>query len=168
MRPVSVTIPIDAPRERVFDFLCDLAARPAFTDHFLSEFRLQRVDPIGVGAAARFRLRESGEWLDTAIETAERPHLIRERGRGGRANRVPAVTVWELDEGPGRAGCEVTLTFWTEPSVPLDRLRELGGASRWFRRNWGRAMRRLKQVVESGQPVERVTVAGGDRLPTAQ
>jgi uncharacterized protein YndB with AHSA1/START domain len=167
MRPVSVSVAIDLPRERVFDFLSDLSARPAFTDHFLAEYRLERVDPVGVGAAARFRLRESGEWLDTVIEEAQRPHLIRERGHGGRWNRVPAVTVWELAPGPAPGSCEVTVTFWTEPSRPLDRLRELTGTATWFRRHWRRALTRLRDLLESERPIERVGVAGGDRLPGA-
>ena len=66
MRPVFATTSIDAPRERVFDFLIDLSARPAFMDHFLTDYRLERLDPVGVGASARFRLRHSGEWMDTA------------------------------------------------------------------------------------------------------
>ncbi|MQA76620.1 MAG: hypothetical protein GEU88_20300, partial [Solirubrobacterales bacterium] len=122
MRPISATIAIDAPRERVFELLDDLSLRPAFTDHFLGEFRLGRVDPVGPGASARFRLGDSGIWLGTVIERAERPHLVRERGRGGRENRVPAETVWELAAGPSPETCEVTLTFWTEPSKPIDRL----------------------------------------------
>jgi hypothetical protein len=165
MRPVSASVAIDLPRERVFDFLFDLSARPAFTDHFLADYRLQRLEPVGVGAAARFRLRESGEWLDTVIEEAERPHLIRERGHGGPWNRVPAVTVWELANGPAPGACEVTVTFWTEPTHPVDRLKEMTGTARWFRRNWRRAVTRLKDVLESGRPIERVGVAGGERLP---
>ena len=35
MGPISVKTPIDAPRERVYEFLCDLANRPSFTDHFV-------------------------------------------------------------------------------------------------------------------------------------
>lgn len=167
MRPVSASVAIDAPRERVFDVVCDLSARPAFTDHFLVEYRLERIDPVGVGAAARFRLLDSGEWLDTVIESVERPHLIRERGYGGRWNRIPAITVWELAEGPAPGACEVTVTFWTEPTHPLDRLRELTGSASWFRRHWARAVIRLKEVAESEQPIERVSVAGGDRLPGA-
>jgi hypothetical protein len=73
--------------------------------------------------------------------------------------------VWELAEGPAPGACEVTVTFWTEPRHPIDRLRELTGTARWFRRQWRRAAVRLKEVLESEQPVERVTVAGGDRLP---
>lgn len=165
MRPISASTTIDAPRERVFALLCDLSARPAFTDHFLVEFRLGRVDAVGPGAAARFRLRESGVWLDTVIERVERPHLVREQGRGGRSNRVPTFTVWELAEGPAPGGCELTVTFWTEPATPLDRLRELFGPSRAFRRDWRRALGRLKDLAESGDPVPRVAVAGGDRVP---
>lgn len=162
---MSVSTAVDAPRERVLALLGDLSARPSFTDHFLSGFRLSRIDPCGPGAGARFQLRESGEWMDTVIEEVVPPHLIRERGHGGKLNRVPVFTVWELAEGPGPGSCEVTLTFWTEPVNPVDRVRELLGASGWFERNWRRALVRLKHLVEAGGPSERVAVAGADRLP---
>ena len=75
MGPVSTSITVDAPRERVFGFLLDLANRPAFTDHFMSELRLERVDSSGVGAAARFRVHPPAArmWMETVIEGAERP-----------------------------------------------------------------------------------------------
>jgi len=165
MRPVSATASIDAPRERVFELLSDLSARPAFTDHFLSNLRLLRIEPQGVGAGARFQLQESGDWMDTVIEEVDPPHLLRECGHGGRLNRVPVFTVWELAEGPATGSCEVTVTFWTEPTNPVDRVRELIGASRWFEHAWRRAVARLKQVAEAGGPSERVAVAGEDRLP---
>ena len=165
MRPVSATITIDAPRERVFDLLCDLSVRPAYTDHFLAEYRLGRLDPVGVGASARFRLRESGAWLDTAIDQVERPHLIREHGSGGRSNRVPSFTVWELADGPAPSTCEVTVSFWTEPPTIFDRARELLGSSRAFARQWERALERLKAIAETGASPDRVAVAGLDRVP---
>ena len=56
MREVSVSTVISAPREEVFDFVADLAARPTFTEHFMEDYRLARVQPVGVGAAARFKL----------------------------------------------------------------------------------------------------------------
>ena len=56
MGPISLTTTIDAPRERVFDLIVDLARRPAWTDHFLSDYRLERIPPVGEGAAARFRI----------------------------------------------------------------------------------------------------------------
>ena len=165
MRPVFASTSIDAPRERVFDLLCDLSARPAFCDHFLDEYRLERLDPVGVGAGARFRLHHSGGWLDTVIMETERPHLIREAGQGGRENRVPAFTVWELAEGASPESTELSVTFWTEPTMMLDRLRERMGSSRYFRRDFQRALERLRDLVETDAEIERVGVAGGERTP---
>ena len=34
-----------------------------------------------------------------------------------------------------------------------------------FRRDWQRALERLKRIAETGEPVPRVAVAGGDRVP---
>jgi uncharacterized protein YndB with AHSA1/START domain len=167
MGPVSASISIDAPRERVFEFLCDLANRPSFTDGFMEEFRLERVDSSGVGAAARFKveLLASDMWMETVIEGMEPPHRIYERGRGGRVDRIPARTVWELTEGPGET-TEVRLTHWTEPSHAIDRIKELLGAGRWWRRRWSRALRHLKDLLESDRPVDRVHIGGRDRIPT--
>ena len=165
MRPVSATISIDAPRERVFDLLIDLSARPAFCDHFLVEYRLERLDPVGVGAAARFRLRHSGEWMDTAIERGRAPVPDPRTGPGRALERVPAHTVWELAEGASPESTELTVTFWTEPAKLFDGLREIAGSSRYFRRDLQRALGRLRAIVEGAEPVERVGVAGGDAVP---
>src|SRR5215210_502109 len=101
MGPVSASKAIDAPREEVFRLLCDLANRPAFTDHFMSGFRLERIDSSGVGAAARLRITVPGLWMETVIEEVSAPHRIVERGKGGRLDRIPIQTAWELAEGPG-------------------------------------------------------------------
>jgi uncharacterized protein YndB with AHSA1/START domain len=166
MGPVSASIAIDVPRERVFEFLRDLANRPAFTDHFIEDLRLQRIPSTGVGATARFRVDPPGPalWMETVIEELEPPHRIFERGRGGRLDRIPLFTVWELLAGPGTRS-EVRLSFWTEPTHPLDKLRERLGAERWYRRGWSRALERLKDLLESGREFERVGVAGEDRMP---
>ena len=156
---------IDAPRERVFSFLCDLANRPAFTDHFIGEFRLERLESSGTGASARMRIEGPLKWMETVIEEVEPPYRIRERGAGGRWDRVPTTTVWEMVEGPGASTCEVTLSFWTEPSHPIDLLRERLGAERRYRRNWTVALARLKELLESNRSYSRVVVAGGARLP---
>ena len=165
MRPVSATTTIDVPREQVFTLLTDLSLRPAFTDHFMTEYRLTRLEPVGVGAAARFRVREAQHWMDSVIDTAESPHLVREHGHGGRGNRVPSFTVWEIAEGPAPSSSEVTVTFWTEPATIFDRLREFTGSSRRFRRDWKRAVRRLRDLAESGGEVQRVSVGGEDTIP---
>jgi uncharacterized protein YndB with AHSA1/START domain len=163
LRPISVTELIDVPRERVFDLLTDLSIRPAFTDHFMEDFRLERVEPVGVGASARFRIRRN-RWMNAAIVAAERPHLVREHGQTGRENRVAVHTVWELAEGPSATSCEATLTFWTEPAKLHEKLRERR-LKRGLRRDWKQALRRLRTVAEEGAAIEPVTVGGGDRLP---
>jgi hypothetical protein len=164
MGPISVKTSIDASRQRVYEFLCDLANRPAFTDHFMSEFRLERLESSGVGAAARFRVTQPGIWMETVIEEASPPYRILERGRGGRLDRIPILTGWELIEA-GSHGCEVTLSFRTAPTHSLDRLRERLGAELFYRKQWSIALSRLKELIESGLPPARVVVAGGARLP---
>lgn len=166
MGPISAETTIDAPRERVWELIADLADRPSFCDHFQRNFRLERIESRGVGAAARFEVDASRMrlWMETVVEEEDPPHRLFERGRGGRLDRIPIFTVWELESGAGEE-TEARVTFWTEPSHALDRLREHLGAERWFRRQWSRALRRLKELAESGAPAEPIGVAGADPLP---
>ena len=99
MGPVSAEIEIDVPRQRAFEAIADLSLRPAFTDHFLTDFHLTRIEPTGIGAGARFRIavRPRRVWMDTTIVEAEAPHRLVEHGRGGRLNRIPSVTLWADD-----------------------------------------------------------------------
>jgi uncharacterized protein YndB with AHSA1/START domain len=165
MGPVSAEIEIDVPRQRAFDAIADLALRPVFTDHFLSDFHLTRIESGGVGAGARFRIavRPRRVWMDTAIAEVEEPHRLLEHGRGGRGNRIPSTTLWELTEGPG-ALTKVRVSYWTEPSNPIDRALELlSGASIPYERRWREALRRLRDQLESGElDQRRLAVAGGN------
>lgn len=165
MGPVSAEIEIDVPRQRAFDAIADLALRPAFTDHFLSDFHLTRIESRGVGAGARFRfdVRPRRVWMDTTIVEAEAPHRLLERGRGGRGNRIPSITLWELTEGPGTL-TTVRVSYWTEPSNPVDRALELlSAASIPYERRWREALRRLRDQLESGElDQHRLAVAGGN------
>lgn len=163
--PISLTTSIDAPREQIFDFICDLAVRPGWIDHFARDYRLERIPPRGEGAAARFRVDAPAgvRYMESVIAEAERPHRIVEHARGGRLDRLPMRIVWELREGPTTT---LTLTFWTMPSGPIDRIKEIG-RSRWWRRRWAKALRRMRDLIESGAETPRTAVAGGDRLPTA-
>jgi uncharacterized protein YndB with AHSA1/START domain len=169
MGPVGAEVEIDLPRETVFEAIGDLAMRPSFTDHFLSGFHLTRIDSSGIGAGARFRVETplGGFWMDTTIDEVEAPHRIVEHGRGGRNNRVPATTLWELTEGPGSL-TRVRASFWTGPTNPLDRAREIFTASStWLERDWREALRRLRDLLEEdARAEERVAVAGGNRHAT--
>jgi uncharacterized protein YndB with AHSA1/START domain len=158
MGPYSFQVSIDAPRERVFDFICDLGTRPSWTDHFVSEYRLERIPASGRGAAARFRVDAPAgiRYMETVIAEVDRPYRVVENCRGGRLDRVPMRMVWELKEG---TVTEVTLTFWTMPASVPDRMREIGRGG-WWRRRLGRALRRLRDQIESGEQGPRATIAG--------
>lgn len=168
MGPVSAEVEIDVPRPRAFAAIADLALRPAFTDHFLTGFHLTRIDSTGVGAGARFRISvwPRGVWMDTTVVESEEPYRLVEHGRGGRGNRIPSTTLWELTEGPGSL-TRVRVSYWTEPR-PHDRALELlSFASIPYERRWREALRRLRDRLESGElPGHRVAVAGGNAHAT--
>jgi uncharacterized protein YndB with AHSA1/START domain len=169
MGPVSAEIEIDVPRERVFAAIADLARRPSFTDGFQHGFHLTRIESTGVGAGARFRSGTARRrvWMDTSIAELEPPHALVEQGRGGRGNRIPMTTAWELTGGSGSL-TRVRVSFWSEPSNPLDRaLEALSGSSRAAQRGWREALRRLRDQLEGeGAPPAPVGVAGGNRHST--
>lgn len=161
MGPVSAEITIDAPREQVYAIVADLAMRPAFCNHFLEHFRLQRIESRGVGAAARFFLDAPlfPIWMETVITEVEAPYLLLERGRGARIDRMAAGTGWELVESAGTT-TDVTVSFWTEPDHALDKIKDRLGSAGWHERQWKRALGRLRELVESGVGIEPLRVAG--------
>ena len=165
MGPISVTRTVDAPRERVFAIVSDLAMRPAFTDHFQTDFHLQRIESTGIGAACRYRADAPrfGIWMESVIDEVEAPHRLVERGRGSRADRMKTGTAWELVEGP-TGTTEVTVSFWTEPGHLLDRLKAKLGAERWYAKQWRKSLARLSSLVESGEQVPALQVGGADRI----
>jgi len=152
-------------RERIFAAIADLARRSSFTDHFQHDFHLTRIESQGVGAGARFCTgsRRRAVWMDTAIVELEPPYKIVERGAGGRANRIPVTTVWELTGGSGSL-TTVRVSQWTEPSNPVDRAVEaLSGSDGAARRGWQEALRRLRDQVEGErQAPPPLAIAGGN------
>jgi uncharacterized protein YndB with AHSA1/START domain len=166
MDPVTVSIVVDRPREQVFDYLQDIANHAEFTDHYLVEWHLTRLDSVGRGAGARFRVKApppAGRfaWGDVTLVEVDRPHRIVEVGRTGKNNRVRTLGVYEL--APAASGTtRVQFTLQTQPATLADRLLEGLGARRWTHRQSARAMRRLRTILERGEGRgERVTVAGG-------
>jgi uncharacterized protein YndB with AHSA1/START domain len=162
VRQVTVSTVISAPREQVFDFVCDLAGRPAYTDHFMRDYRLARVDPVGPGAAARFQLRAplAKEYAELTIMEADRPWRIVEEIRVGRRGRNRSVAVYEfVVEGGGVT--RVELTTYSEPATIIDRVKELGAAS-WIRRQTKKALERLRLIFEEPPrgELKRATIAG--------
>jgi uncharacterized protein YndB with AHSA1/START domain len=169
MGPISAEVEIDASREEVFALLIDLSLRPSFTDHFLTDFHLLRLDPVGIGAGARFRIDTPlrSPWADSTIAELEQPFKLIERGRTGRSNRIETTTAWELTGGTGSL-TKVTFSTWTNPTRPLDRRVEaLSGAEGFQRRGWREALNRLREILEGERKIDdRVAVAGGNRYAT--
>jgi len=162
VRQVTVSTVISAPREQVFDFVCDLAARPAYTDHFMRDYRLARVNPVGVGAASRFQLKAplAKEYAELQITEVDRPRRIVEQIAVGRRGRNRSLAVYDFtDEGHGVT--RVELTTFSEPATPIDRLRELGAHS-WMRRQTSKALNRLRMIFEEPPKgdLKRATIAG--------
>jgi uncharacterized protein YndB with AHSA1/START domain len=162
--PVHSSVTIDRPREEVFAYLVDIANHPEFSDHFLTDWRLTRIDSVGRGAGARFKMDaplQRFSWADMTFVEVERPHRIVALGRGGKFNRIKTTAIWTLDPAPG-GGTEVDYMFESEPALPTDRLIEaLTGQRGWFKRKARKATRRLQAILEENEDRgTRATVAG--------
>jgi len=151
VRPFTVGITIDVPRERVFDYLADIANHIAFSDHYLKDFRLTRLDSTGVGAAASFKLAfGSSLWGESVITELERPYRIVLDGQSGRLGRVKTGAVYTLTPY-GNDMTKLEYEVSSTPATVKDRLREALGGRAWLRFQSRRAMRRLAEMLESGQ-----------------
>ena len=103
---MTVSIVVSAPREQVFDYLQDIANHPEFTDHYLVDWHLTRMDSVGAGAGARFRVKAPGNrfsWGDVTFTEVQRPHRIVEVGRTGKNNRIRTLGVYDLAPGGRRS-----------------------------------------------------------------
>jgi uncharacterized protein YndB with AHSA1/START domain len=152
MRPVVASREINASRERVFDYLSDIANHSVFCDHFLRDFRLERLQSIGRGASASFCLgfplgRQCGDIVFTELE---RPQTIVAEGGLGRIGRIDVRVAWTLTVA-AQGVTRVELSFVTEPTTAAERLREALGMRWWLRRQVRLALRRLGAVLEGAE-----------------
>ena len=171
MDPVTNSVLIDRPREAVFEYLADVANHLEFSDHYLRDFRLTREDTYGYGAGARFRLDIPGNRFGFAEFTViefDRPRRLVLAGRASKYNRTRMLWEYELEDEHG--GTEVRLTTETVPGLLSDRLAEGLFLTRgWFKRNQGKALRRLRSIVEEGRGRgARATIATGPRKPASR
>jgi uncharacterized protein YndB with AHSA1/START domain len=162
--PVSVSVMIDRPREEVFAYLADVANHAEFSDHYMTNWHLTRIDSVGRGAGARFRVGvplQRFDWGDMTLVEVEPPFRIVALGRYGKFNRIKTTGIWTLEPGSA-GGTEVEYVFESEPVFPTDRIVEaLSGQRRYFKRKVGEAMRRLQEILEEDHGRgARVTVAG--------
>jgi uncharacterized protein YndB with AHSA1/START domain len=166
VEPFTVSTTIARPREQIYEYLADVANHPEFTDHYMVDWHLTRIDSYGAGAGARFRIKaplQRFSWADFAFAEMQPPFRIVERGRGGKYNRIRMLGTYTLSPGPGGT-TKVQYTYETEPSQLSDKLMETFGGRSWSRRKAAKAMRRLRNILEDGRDRgERVTVSADDR-----
>jgi polyketide cyclase/dehydrase/lipid transport protein len=171
MNAVQQETIIDRSPAEVLAYVGDIAMWPEWTDHFLTRWHLTNEDSYGRGAGARFhvdrRLDRFG-YADLTFHEFETRGFIRARGRMGKFNRTRWIVELELDEASG--GTRVRLSVATAPGLPTDRLMEAVTFTKAFhRRRWGKALRRLRSILEDGE--ERgssATIAGGARKPATR
>jgi uncharacterized protein YndB with AHSA1/START domain len=162
--PVTASVVIGRPREEVFDYLADIANHPEFSDHYMDQFRLTRVDSVGTGAGARFHLDaplNRFSWGDMTFVRVERPYRIVALGRAGKFNRNRTTTIWTLDPAAG-GGTHLEVMTDSEPALLTDRIVEtLTGYRGWMKRNLAKSVRRLQAILEEdADRGRRATVAG--------
>jgi uncharacterized protein YndB with AHSA1/START domain len=161
--PFTVSVNLALPRERVFEYLADIANYAEFTDHYLVDWHLTRLESYGEGAGARFRIKaplNRFSWEDMTIAELQPPFKIVVRGRGGKFNRIKVIGTYEIFEAP--SGSRVEYTYETDAHVPSDVIREVLGERSWTKRQAKKAMRRLRSILEEGRMRgKRPSVAAG-------
>jgi hypothetical protein len=149
MKPISVSVRVDRPREEVFAFLDVLANHVQFTDHMLIDWSFDG-PAAGVGGKARERANMPGEqWMETEVLESVPPIRTVEETVGANGKRRTRGT-YTLEELPGDA---------TEIHFQLEYL-ETPGSERlaapliraYMKRANAKAMRRLGEALARSEP----------------
>jgi uncharacterized protein YndB with AHSA1/START domain len=170
MRPIRAHVTISAPREDVYAFVADLAARVAWCDNWQHDYRLTRPRSSGEGAAARFYVKapRSHTWVELAIVEDAPPRVLRERLRLHRLGRTPGFVEYTFE--PLGSATRVEMVLWTEPATRLDAFKESLGARSWLKRQVKSSLSRLRRIFEERQeaPLARATIAGYEPAKAAR
>ena len=138
MKPVTVSITIDRPREEIHAVLDDLMNHEAFTDHYLTSY--QRTE-----TGIRVKGKGGGGWMEIT-PVSSTPDRIVEEGRSGRGGRRHSRGIYELE--PQNGSTVVRFTNELEPAGIGDRLAAPLIRS-YLRKQNGRALQRLKEQMEA-------------------
>jgi uncharacterized protein YndB with AHSA1/START domain len=162
--PFTVSVNIALPREQVFEYLADIANHAEFTDHYLVDWRLTRVESYGQGAGARFRVKAPFNrfaWADMTFAELQPPRKLVERGRGGKFNRIKMIGTYEISE-PHPGISRVDYTYETDAHVLSDSIAENLGGRSWAKRKAKKSLKRLRAILEDNRKRgTRPTVAAG-------
>jgi hypothetical protein len=154
MRPLSVSIDVSQPRERVYDFLDVLANHELFTDHMMRDWRFEGPDR-GVGSKAKLNAVMGGRSDPVSIEViaAEPPVKNVERNVGAGGKRV-ATGTYTLDQLP-TGGTRINFEYAWQKAPLIERL-SAPIVRRLMRPALEQAMQRLaeqlseREVIRSG------------------
>lgn len=147
MKPVTVSVAVQRPRQEVFDHLDVLANHEAFCDHFMVDWRLSG-PRAGVGATVRFRAKAPGGSQEaelTVVEASPPERIVEESvGAGGRRRTRGTFTLAQDAPGTTTVTFELALVsapFYERPLMPLLRP--------WLVKQNTRAVERLKEQLEA-------------------
>ena len=141
MKPVTVSVTIDRPRDEVYALLEDLENHEAFTDHFIVDYR-----PLeGGGVRVKGKAWPHAEMEIRPVEST--PDRIVEEGRSGKGGRRRTRGIYTLTP-TAEGGTLVTFTNELEPAGLADRLQG-PILHAYLKRNNARALERLKELLES-------------------
>jgi Polyketide cyclase / dehydrase and lipid transport len=145
MKPITVSIDVDRPREEVFAFLDVLANHEPFTDHMLVDWSYAG-PAAGVGARARMRAKVPGrpDWIEMEVVAGEAPVTIAEESVSAEGRRRTRGT-YTLDELPS-GGTRVRFELAFLDTLRADRLAS-PFLRAWLKRANGKAMRRLGDTL---------------------
>lgn len=145
MKPVTVSVDVPQPRERVFAFLDVMRNHERFTDHMLTDWRYAGPER-GVGSKARVRTKVAGKSDAIDIETvSSRPpaEIVEHNvGAGGRRRASGTYALEQLAGGDTR----ISFTYaWREAPLSERLFSPLVRAA--MRRPLERSMRRLAEQL---------------------
>ena len=142
MKPVSVSIDVDRPREEVYDFIEPLANHEQFTDHVLKNWR---VAPDG--RSVKVTVHAPGQKVEAEIVALEeeRPSRTVERTTSAGGKRRTLGT-YRLTDAPG-GGTHVEFEITYEAAPLADRLTAPVGRA-FLKKVNTRSMERLKELLE--------------------
>jgi hypothetical protein len=146
MKPITVSIDVAQPRERVFAFLDVMRNHEAFTDHMLTDWQYSGPER-GVGSGARVRTKVAGKTDALTIKTVSsaRPIEIVEHNVGAGGRRRASGT-YELEALPD-GGTRVRFIYaWA--TAPLSERMLAPVVRAVMRRPLARSMQRLAEQLE--------------------
>jgi hypothetical protein len=109
MKPITVSVDVPQPRDRVFAFLDVMRNHERFTDHMLTDWRYEG-PARGVGSTARVQTKVAGKTDSLVIETvasAAPVEIVEHKvGAGGRRRASGSYSLLSLPSGGTRVRFE--------------------------------------------------------------